>query len=498
MSIPKKDALTIITEKTRKNEISTVGKLIRRHFAWLPEEAIAMISQKVAGYVFGGEKYTTWEEVEKCLAEFWQEGSSEGTGRREVGQAECENCDHAKELETLREEVAKLKGELSTEKQRNKASAFDYSNKFKGLVDERNANLEKISVLEKSNSDFEKKVADYEKDLKAKDQSIAAYRKSLDNDKNLRDAKTKAELGKAEAEKAQKIAEEKERKARGELINAQSRISELENRLNKAETSGVGDSSSKSQLKKIINDLKNENRVLNVKLKEENEAKEKAIDEITSLKYSYNAKQVEKLTQERNDARELYKMATEDLDKINAEKNRQAEELKTARADLALEKRNNEALKDSLNAKNAATVAGILSDDGTLFYSEEMCDFVYILCERNMKRLETEKDVYRREYDLSKKLVEKIQVSPWQSKMSERIDNAVKTEDVRSLLRLGFHDAEGSKHEKLYYHNDPRYMLVVSSTPSDSNAWKACGSQVKDVLLFGSPKKVEKSEEVNA
>ena len=488
---------------TSKPQIKTVDELLRKTFGdMLPDTAVKEVSAKVSGYVLGGEKYTSWEEVEKCLGTFfWKEAdgaetSLSGSDTEKAVQKDCSACP---ELSALLEEIQRLKEETTAARQKLKATETDYNTKFNNILGERNVNLEKISLLVSERDGLAEKCVAVTDELENSKKSVARLKRELEKSSELQKAKDQAEYECAEAKRAQKKAEEQEKKTRGELINCQGRISDLEKSLKDYQNSNGGesfsDNSSKSQLKKTINALKDENRSLEVKLKNEHSDKEKVIDEITALKCSYNAKQVQVLQKERNDAYELYNMASADIDKLTGEKNRLEKDLKEAKENLAAEKRNNETLKSSLNSKEKSSAGGegkgIFSNDGSLFYDGEMADLFLLLAERNMKRLEGEKDVYKREYDLSKKVVETLEKSGWQEKMREKLDTAAKAEDIRAFQRLGFEDAGGSKHDKFYYHGDPRYMLVVSVTPSDGNSWKACSKQAQELLLLNGARKAE-------
>lgn len=506
---------TANTGKISKYEDCTeVNELLSSKLGFLPDAARDEISRKVPGLVFSGVKYASWKDVEKTMSKhFWKgeddaeiEDEGEDTEALKANCSACEELLKAKERASNAEQKQKH-DENSYKKQFNALSdqLTDYKNENNKLKEEKSKLEEEKGQWEDEKDTYEKLLAECEKNCREKgdelDKEKSSKALSSEAEKALRKSKEDAEADAAAARKAEKDAKSQEQKVKGELINAQNRIKELEGKLSKLETTGdsSNDSSSKRQLKDQISDLKKEVKKLAEQLETEKTAKEAAEAENETYKNSNSAQTIADLIKARNEYEKLFEAASKELDQKTEDNKSLSEQLSTLKTDYAEEQKKNKSLQESLNAKQSCTSQGIFANDGTLFYDAELLDFIRILAERDRNKLEAVKDTYKREYDLAEKLVGLIQLSDWQARTRERICEASKTGDARQFMRMGFSDADGGKHEKLYYRGNPRYTLVLAVTPSDTKrGFLNCEANVRNMLLIAPAKETEEGKGKNS
>lgn len=110
------------------------------------------------------------------------------------------------------------------------------------------------------------------------------------------------------------------------------------------------------------------------------------------------------------------------------------------------------------------------------FYDGEIRDTILKVIQSEKNRMDMDPNqTGRRKYHLLCALLNENQIQGNGVKMAAevkkiltRIDR-VSPKERRKLRSLGFVDRV-SRHNKLYFHNDDRYMLVLASTPSDGHA----------------------------
>lgn len=490
-------SVTIPVKVSKFEDCTEVNKLLSTKLGFLPQEARDEISRKVPGLVFSGTKYASWRDVEKTMSKHFWKGEDEEVGEGTEGfETAASNCSACEELRDAKERA-------SNSEQKRKSQEDTYKRQFNALSDQLNSCRNELDALKAEKKSwageketYETLLSECEKNSKEKDKTIRDAKNAIAVEESLRREKQNAESNAESAWKAQREAVEREKKAQGELITAQNKIKELENKVKRLDATGDGggESFSKRQLKDQVNDLKKEIRNLNVQLETEKKAKEEAISEGLALKYSNNTKTIDTLIKARDEYKKLFEEASADIDKGTIEINTLKDQLKAAKNSLVEEQKKTEVLQASLNAKHATESAGLLANDGTLFYDEELTDYIHILAERNYISLEGSKDNNKREYDLAEKVINLFPLSDWQERMRDRIKDAAKSQDIRQFMRLGFSDGDGGKHEKLYFHGNPRYTMILAGTPSDNaRGFLNLESNVKNMLLITPAKKTEEA-----
>lgn len=491
------NSVTVSVKASKFEDCTEVNKLLSTKLGFLPQEARDEISRKVPGLVFSGTKYASWRDVEKTMSKhFWKGEDDDGVEVSEDGETTSVSCSTCEELRDAKERA-------SNSEQKRKNLEDTYKRQFNTLSDQLNSCRNELDTLKAEKKawagekeTYETLLSESEKSSREKDRTIQDAKNAISVEESLRREKQNAEDNAESAWKAQREALEREKKAQGDLITAQNKIKELENKIKRLDTSGDsgGESFSKRQLKDQVNELKKEIRNLNVQLENEKKAKDEAVSEGLALKYSNNAKTIDALMKARDEYKKLFEDASADIDKGTAEINTLKEQLKAAKTALSEEQKKTEALQLSLNARHASESAGLLANDGTLFYDEELTDFIHILAERNFINLEGSKDNNKREYDLSEKVMNLFSLSDWQERMRTRIKDAAKSKDIRQFMRLGFSDGDGGKHEKLYFHGNPRYTMIIAGTPSDNaRGFLNLESNVKNMLLITPAKGTEET-----
>ena len=94
-----------------------------------------------------------------------------------------------------------------------------------------------------------------------------------------------------------------------------------------------------------------------------------------------------------------------------------------------------------------------------------------------------------RRYDVVNDIIIKNRSAVTPEGRTEKITDILKNNDTPSkkvlsdLARCGIMSSSGGKHIKLTYYNDPRYMVSLSASPSDSNAYKNAASEISKIMF---------------
>lgn len=471
--------------------VMSLDTILRDNLGFLPKEARDEVGKKVSGLKIAGKVYARVGDVEKALDQFWHEAEAEGevitpiltadeNGKVEAAAVNCETCE---ELKQARARAANADQKLKLQETTYKAQFNTLTNQLTASSNEKSKLLKEKSAVEQEKNRLSKQIDSMSNQIRELSEKAAKQDEAV--------SKSELEKQKKDAENTKKAlsdAIEKEKRARGELTKANARIKELE-ALNAGGSNGGPSSKArmKEQMKEYEKTLKTNGEIIQ-KLTQE---REEARNELEELKASANTKTVEKLVREKNDYKELFETATSETDEKKQKIAELEAALRTAKAELNNAKAVNESLQSALDVKPSSAgieVEGIKKTD--LFYPQELTDFLQILAERNAIRLEGVQDTYKREYDLSKMAAAALKNSGWQDKMREKLDKAAESGDVRQYYRIGFADAEGGKHDKLYYNGNARYAIVLSVTPSDIRSAQNAASGQKATLLIA-PAKAE-------
>ena len=447
--------------------VMSLDTILKDNLGFLPKEARDEVATKVSGLKIAGKVYARAADVDKALQQFWHDADSplpvleaDENGKVQAPAVDCESC----------EELREAKVRASNADQKLKLQETTYKAQFNTLTGQLNKANEERTALEREKASLQREKTRLEN-------QIAELTKKI--------SKQPAQDFKGEIAKLEKALEatvESEKKVRGELTKANARIKELEA---SASGSGKGDSASKARLKEQIKDLEKLSKTNTEIIQRLTKDREDARNELEELKTSAGTKAVEKLVREKNEFKELFETAADEINEKKKKIDELEAKLKTARAELKNEQDKNKSLQSALDEKPAEVGGGISGiKAGDLFYPEEVLDFIQILAARNADRLENIQDSYKREYDLSKMVAEAIVQSGWQERMREKIEKAAESGDMRQYYRIGFEDADGTNHEKLYYHGDSRYAVVMAVTPSDIRAGLNAASVQKNMLCI--------------
>ncbi len=460
--------------------IMSLDRILKENLGFLPKEARDEIGKKVSGLKIAGQVYARAEDVEKALEQFWHDADSplpsletDESGKVHAPAVDCESCEKLKEA---RMRASNADQKLKLQETTYKAQFNTLTNQLTASGNEKSGLLKEKAALEQEKSRLSKQIDSMSKQIR--ELSEKAAKQSA--------ADVRRDIGKLE--EALEATVDKEKKTRGELNQANARIRELEASLSGGNR---GDSSSKAKLKEQIRDLEKQSKTNAEIIQKLTREREEARNELEELKTSAGTKAVEKLVREKNEFKELFETATDEIDEKKKKIGELEENLKTVKASLKSEQGKNASLQAALELQAvldkrpeeaACGIGGIKAGD--LFYPEEVMDFIQILAARNADRLEGIQDSYKREYDLSKMVAEAVKQSGWQEKMRDKIEKAAESGDMRQYYRIGFEDADGANHEKLYYRGNSRYAVVMAVTPSDIRAALNAASVQKNMLLI--------------
>ena len=471
--------------------VMSLDTILKDNLGFLPKEARDEVGKKVSGLKIAGKVYARVGDVEKALDQFWHEAEAEGEtvtpiltadegGRVQVPSVDCESC----------EELKEARARAANADQKLKLQETTYKAQFNTLTNQLTASRNEKSALQKEKAELEQEKGRLTRQIDSMSKQIHELSKQVEKPTGT---VSKSELDKLKKDlentkKALSDAVEKEKKVQGELVKANARIKELE----ASHASGnKGESSSKAKMKDQMREYEKTIKMNGEIIQKLTRDREAARNELEELKASANTKTIEKLLQEKNDYKELFETATNETDEKKKKIDELEATLRTVRAELNNAKAVNESLQAALDERPSSAgieVEGIKRAD--LFYADELTDLLQILAERNVIRLEGVQDTYKREYDLSKMAAGALKNSGWQDKMREKLDKAAESGDIRQYYRIGFEDAEGGKHDKLYYHGDARYTAVLSVTPSDIRSAQNAASGHKNMLCIA-PAKAE-------
>lgn len=116
------------------------------------------------------------------------------------------------------------------------------------------------------------------------------------------------------------------------------------------------------------------------------------------------------------------------------------------------------------------------------FYPDEVQDVLLMLLERTVKGMgKDESD--RRSYHIAQNILENNATSAHREEFISKLKAILGNKNVSEraateLQKLGF-EIRGNDHQKLYYHDDGRYMVTVACTPSD---WRSNENTFHDAM----------------
>lgn len=111
------------------------------------------------------------------------------------------------------------------------------------------------------------------------------------------------------------------------------------------------------------------------------------------------------------------------------------------------------------------------------------------LIQNEMKKMDEDPNqIGWRKYHVLKALSQENQIVGNGEKLSHELKeifsrlDKINAKDKKRLRELGFVDRE-NKHNKLYFHNDDRYLITVGKTPSDSCAASNAATQAINTIV---------------
>lgn len=172
----------------------------------------------------------------------------------------------------------------------------------------------------------------------------------------------------------------------------------------------------------------------------------------------------------------VYETFDEDLKKMQ----QKMEELTRVNEALVSE---NSVLRAKLNATEAMPI--VYQGDEEDFYPDEIKDMILEALDEAL----TNTEATTRRADVLEDVLENNQYQHLNEKRKQRVkamfkgyknlNGAMKQE----LLDLGISISEDGKHYKLIYKNDPRYMVTIAKTPSDSRAGNNCAALINKTMM---------------
>ncbi len=173
---------------------------------------------------------------------------------------------------------------------------------------------------------------------------------------------------------------------------------------------------------------------------------------------------------------QVYETFDEDLKKMQ----QTMEELTKANEALILE---NSVLRAKLNATEAMPI--VYQGDEEDFYPDEIKDMILSVLNETL----TNTEETTRRADVLEDILENNQYQHLSEKHKQRVKAVFKGYKNMSgamkqeLLDLGMTISEDGKHYKLKYKDDPRYMVTIAKTPSDSRAGNNVAALINKIMM---------------
>lgn len=185
-------------------------------------------------------------------------------------------------------------------------------------------------------------------------------------------------------------------------------------------------------------------------------------------------KLLEKYRQDQQASSELEKACEEILKLKEKEHEQLVEDMEIELNELRSKVQNYEYAFESRKKEQTGNITFNCSEEE--FYEGEIKDMILKLLENEKKKMDTDPNQvgWRRYHVLMGILKENEIIGKGEELSSElkdilsRIDR-ISAKDRKRLRELGFVSKE-NKHNKLYFHNDDRYLITLGKTPSDSHA----------------------------
>lgn len=201
----------------------------------------------------------------------------------------------------------------------------------------------------------------------------------------------------------------------------------------------------------------------------------KGLSETAGVEYTGNETLPDTLKAIRNDfdsrtekLKEEYESYTKEIEKENSE----------AKAQASAAGNEIRRLKGLLERTSTDTTDIQLACDENEFYQGELKDIIVEALDRYLKMNSDPNLKERRSYHVLSSVIRMNPVSKERKRLIDEITNTLTgsgkstKDDERQMLRLGFEkavDRQGT-HLKFLYHGDPRYTMMMASSPSDSRA----------------------------
>lgn len=201
----------------------------------------------------------------------------------------------------------------------------------------------------------------------------------------------------------------------------------------------------------------------------------KGLSETAGVEYTGNETLPDTLKAIRNDfdsrtekLKEEYESYTREIEKENSE----------AKAQASAAGNEIRRLKGLLEKTSTDTTDIQLACDENEFYQGELKDIIVEALDRYLKMNSDPNLKERRSYHVLSSVIRMNPVSKERKRLIDEITNTLTgsgkstKDDERQMLRLGFEkavDRQGT-HLKFLYHGDPRYTVMMASSPSDSRA----------------------------
>lgn len=210
----------------------------------------------------------------------------------------------------------------------------------------------------------------------------------------------------------------------------------------------------------------------------------KGLSETAGVEYTGNETLPDTLKAIRNDfdsrtekLKEEYESYTKEIEKENRDAN-----AKAAAAGNEVRR-----LKGLLEKTSGDITSIQLACDEQEFYQGELRDIIVEALERYLKMNSDPSMKERRSWHVISSVIRQNPVSEERKRIITEITTTLTgggkstKDDERQMLRLGFEkvaDRQGT-HLKFLYHSDPRYMMMIASSPSDN---KAGNNKAKEII----------------
>lgn len=198
--------------------------------------------------------------------------------------------------------------------------------------------------------------------------------------------------------------------------------------------------------------------------------------------------ETQKLVLENENLREKIKDETEFIQFISDENNIKDKRINELENEIFDLKNKTDALSNSLKRKNRDKEGVMeLIYTETPYYDDEIKRMV-LECIRNTVVEYGDDEKIRRDYHVLNDIISHNQVSGEGERIKREMKRIIKKNrlngtDENELKRLGFELQKGA-HDKYLFHNDDRYMITVSNSPSDHRSGENIAHEAVN-LLFG-------------